>query len=72
MKKLALFIIMLLTIALQATAFAAKEEISSIDALDKGVADTGETHFTKTDMQLTECTLPYTVAVLPYIDTSGL
>lgn len=72
MKKL-LFIIMILTIALHATTFAApKEEISSIDALDKGVADTGETHFTKTDMELTECTLPYTVAVLPYMDTSGL
>ena len=54
------------------TAFAAQEEISSIDALDKGVADTGETHFTKTDVKLTECTLPYTVAVLPYVDTSGL
>ena len=54
------------------TAFAAKEEMSSIDALDKGVADTGETHFTKSDVKLTECTLPYTVAVLPYVDTSGL
>ena len=54
------------------TAFAAQEEISSIDALDKGVADTGETHFTKSDVKLTECTLPYTVAVLPYVDTSGL
>ena len=57
MKKL-LFIIMVLTIALQTTALAAKEEISSIDALDKGVADTGETHCTNTYMELTECTLP--------------
>lgn len=72
MKKLLIFAIMVLTIALQATCFAAKEEMSSIDALDQGVADTGETNFTKTDMQLTECTLPYTVAVLPYVDTSGL
>ena len=72
MKKLLIFAIMVLTIALQATCFAAKEEMSSIDALDQGVADTGETHFTKNDMQLTECTLPYTVAVLPYVDTSGL
>ena len=72
MKKLLIFAIMVLTIALQATCFAAKDEMSSIDALDQGVADTGETHFTKNDMQLTECTLPYTVAVLPYVDTSGL
>ncbi|WP_405383741.1 hypothetical protein [Phascolarctobacterium sp.] len=48
------------------------KEVSSIDALDMGVADTGETHFTKTDKKVTECTLPYTVAVLPYVDTSGL
>ena len=72
MKRLLTFIIMALLLCCSLTAFAAQEEISSIDALDKGVADTGETHFTKTDMQLTECTLPYTVAVLPYMDTSGL
>ena len=72
MRKLLIFAIMVLTMALQSTCLAAQEEISSIDALDKGVADTGETHFTKTDVKLTECTLPYTVAVLPYVDTSGL
>ena len=69
MKRL---IIMALVMCFSFTAFAAQEEISSIDALDKGVADTGETHFTKSDVKLTECTLPYTVAVLPYVDTSGL
>ena len=72
MKRLLTFIIMALLLCCSLTALAAQEEISSIDALDKGVADTGETHFTKTDMELTECTLPYTVAVLPYVDTSGL
>ena len=72
MKRLITLIIMALVMCFSFTAFAAQEEISSIDALDKGVADTGETHFTKSDVKLTECTLPYTVAVLPYVDTSGL
>ena len=72
MKRLITLIIMAFVMCFSFTAFAAQEEISSIDALDKGVADTGETHFTKTDVKLTECTLPYTVAVLPYVDTSGL
>ena len=72
MKRLLTFITMASLLCCSLTAFAAQKEVSSIDALDKGVADTGETHFTKTDMELTECTLPYTVAVLPYVDTSGL
>ena len=72
MKRLLTLIVMALLLCFSLTAFAAQKEVSSIDALDKGVADTGETHFTKTDRQLTECTLPYTVAVLPYMDTSGL
>lgn len=72
MKRLLTFITMALLLCCSLTVLAAQEEISSIDALDKGVADTGETHFTKTDMEITECTLPYTVAVLPYVDTSGL
>ena len=72
MKHLLKLAIMAFVMCFSLTAFAAQEEISSIDALDKGVADTGETHFTKTDVKLTECTLPYTVAVLPYVDTSGL
>ena len=72
MKRLITLIIMAFVMCFSFTAFAAQEEISSIDALDKGVADTGETHFTKSDVKLTECTLPYTVAVLPYVDTSGL
>ena len=73
MKRLLSFIIMSILMSLSLSVYAApQEEISSIDALDKGVADTGETHFTKSDVKLTECTLPYTVAVLPYVDTSGL
>ncbi len=51
---------------------AEQQEKSSIDMLDKGVADTGETNFSKTDAKITECKLPYTVAVLPYVDASGL
>lgn len=54
------------------TAQAAEKEVSSIDAIDMGVADTGETHFTNTDAEITECTQPYTVAVLPYVDVSAL
>lgn len=45
---------------------------SSIDAIDQGVADTGETHFAKSDEKLTASTENYTVAVLPYVDVSGL
>lgn len=54
------------------TALAAEKEVSSIDAIDMGVADTGETHFTNTDAEITECTQSYNVAVLPYVDVSGL
>lgn len=73
MRKTINLLIMLLCLIVSVSAFAApKEEISSIDALDQGVADTGETHFTKGEKQLVECTLPYTVAVLPIVDTSGL
>lgn len=73
MKKLLLFLccLMLWTAPLNVQA-GAKEEISSIDAIDQGVADTGETHFVKGEIQLTECTQPYAVAVLPFIDVSGL
>lgn len=49
-----------------------ENEPSSIDMIDKGVADTGETNFSNTDKKLVECELPYTVAVLPYVDISGL
>lgn len=49
-----------------------ENEPSSIDMIDKGVADTGETNFSNTDKELVECTTPYTVAVLPYVDVSGL
>ena len=54
------------------TALAAEKDVSSIDAIDMGVADTGETHFSNTDAEITECTLPYKVAVLPYVDVSAL
>ena len=51
---------------------AKNKEISSIDMIDKGVADTGEIHFTKNDKELVESKENYTVAVLPYVDVSGL
>ena len=61
-----------LVLCFAGTALAVEKEVSSIDAIDMGVADTGETHFTNTDAEITECTQPYTVAVLPYVDVSGL
>lgn len=45
---------------------------SSIDTIDQGVADTGETHFEKNKAKIEESTADYTVAVLPYTDLSGL
>lgn len=45
-----------LVLCFACTAFAAEKEVSSIDAIDMGVADTGETHFTNTDAEITECT----------------
>lgn len=73
MKKILTLFIMLAMLLITCTALAAeKKEISSIDAFDQGVADTGETHFSKTEKELVESTQPYTVAVLPYIDISGL
>lgn len=54
------------------SAWAEEKTLSSIDTIDMGVADTGETNFVNTDAEITECTLPYTVAVLPYVDVSGL
>lgn len=73
-KSLRIFLAALLVACASIACAAPQEEkeVSSIDALDKGVADTGETHFSKTGLEITECTLPYTVAVLPYVDTSGL
>lgn len=72
MKKIVKLLLICMMCLYSITAFAAQQEVSSIDAIDMGVADTGETHFTATDAQITECTLPYTVAVLPYVDVSGL
>lgn len=64
--------VMLAVFCVSGSTLAAEKEVSSIDAIDKGVADTGETHFTKTGIELTECKEDYTVAVLPYVDVSGL
>lgn len=72
MKKIVKLLLICMMCLYSVTALAAQQEVSSIDAIDMGVADTGETHFTATDAQITEGTLPYTVAVLPYVDVSGL
>ncbi len=48
------------------------KEVSSIDAIDKGVADTGETNYSNKDAEIVPSTAGYTLAVLPYVDTSGL
>ena len=73
MRKIVTLFMLLAVLLVSCTAWAAeKKEVSSIDAFDQGVADTGETHFSKTEKKLVESTQPYTVAVLPYVDTSGL
>lgn len=51
---------------------AKNKNASSIDTIDQGVADTGETHFGKNEKKIVESTANYTVAVLPYVDVSGL
>lgn len=71
MRRLFFLLIMLLILTMTGVS-AAEREASSIDAIDQGGADTGETHFTATDAKITECKLPYAVAVLPYVDVSGL
>jgi hypothetical protein len=54
------------------TAVAANNEPSSIDVIDQGVADTGETHFGKAEKEISASKASYKVAVLPYVDASGL
>jgi len=56
---------------LSCNAFAAKEE-SSIDVVTGGVAATGETSFGKATEDITPSKGRYQIAVLPYVDTSGL
>jgi hypothetical protein len=46
-------------------------EESSIDSVDQGVAATGKSQADKSK-PITECRTPYAVAVLPYVDASGL
>lgn len=47
-----------LVLCFAGTALAVEKEVSSIDAIDMGVADTGETHFTNTDAEITESRSP--------------
>ena len=72
MSKLVRKIFCLLVIFLLAagTSLALAEE-SSIDSVDQGVAATGESKADKSK-PITECRTPYSVAVLPYVDASGL
>lgn len=72
MKQLFKLVLVWCMLLVAGAALAAEPEPSSIDTIDQGVADTGETHFTVTDAEISECNLPYTVAVLPYTDVSGL
>ena len=47
------------------------QESSSIDAVTAGVADTGRAD-KEAEKKITAATVPYSVAVLPYIDQSGM
>lgn len=47
------------------------QESSSIDAVTAGVADTGKPEQAE-EKEITASTVPYSVAVLPYIDQSGM
>ena len=47
------------------------QESSSIDAVAAGVADTGRAD-KEAEKKITASTVPYSVAVLPYIDQSGM
>lgn len=47
------------------------QESSSIDAVTAGVADTGRAD-KEAEKKITASTVPYSVAVLPYIDQSGM
>lgn len=85
MKKIFTLLVTVMMLLACSSSFAAGNEVlaeepkvqeektkSSIDVFDKGVADTGETRFEVVDKEVTECKVPYTVAVLPYVDLSGL
>ena len=50
----------------------AGDDQSSIDSISTGVADTGETKFGKATGEIKAATGNYSVAVLPYVDASGL
>lgn len=50
----------------------AEKEPSSIDSISAGVADTGETNFGKAKGDIKASGSHYSVAVLPYVDASGL
>ena len=72
MKKiLTLCLSAILAISFSTLAFAAEEQ-SSIDSISTGVADTGETKFGKATKDLEASKATYSVAVLPYVDASGL
>ena len=51
---------------------AAPQEPSSIDVITSGTADTGATNFGKASKDITRSRASYKLAVLPYVDTSGL
>ena len=61
----------LLAFSITTSVLADKEE-SSIDSISTGVADTGETKFGKAKGDIEASKAKYSVAVLPYVDASGL
>ncbi len=72
MKKiLSVCLGIILAAGLSTGVYAAQEE-SSIDSISTGVADTGETKFGKAKGNIKASTASYSVAVLPYVDASGL
>jgi hypothetical protein len=65
-------ILAVLCCALAISVTAAAKEESSIDVVTGGTAATGETTFGKATKDITPSEGHYKVAVLPYVDTSGL
>ena len=74
MKKLIYAVLLLLfLLAPTNTLLAKEEEPNSIDSVTAGVADTDNSIYAKKeDKEIRKTTAKYSLAVLPYLDTSGL
>lgn len=71
-KKICVGLCMFLTFLFFHVTEAATEEPSSIDIITSGTADTGVTTFGKSNKEIKMSKERYKVAILPYVDTSGL